>query len=139
MGHDSSKVLLGMGRSSFRHVDNKIGAIPAGKVVRLKSDDTLSLAKADGEILGVSFGKDLSNAGRTNICRSGLLVPLILTAAFTPTKGAPVTVSDTTGLGIAAGAGATATRGVYASGLLTGIQEDGTEVPVALVDMQGGL
>ena len=140
MGHDATKVLLGTNRSSFKHVDNRVGAIEAGKVVRLKSDGTLSLAKADGSLLGVSFGKDLSDAGRTNICRSGLLVPIMTTAAFTPTLGAQVTISDTTGIAAAVGAGATAVNAVYASGLLKGIKEDGvTEVDCALIDFQGGL
>jgi hypothetical protein len=58
---------------------------------------------------------------------------------FTPTLGAQVNISDTTGFGAAAGAGATGVNATYASGLLTGIMEDGTEENVALIDMPGGL
>lgn len=141
MAHDATKVQMGTTRANFRDVDNRKGTIAAGTVVRLKSDDTISVAAADGSVLGVSLGKDLSNNGRTAIVRSGTQVPLRLTAAFTPTVGAQVNVSDTTGLGIAAGAGATGMNAVYVSGALTLVEEDGTEVAarVALIDMPGGL
>lgn len=140
MSHDASKVQMGTTASNIREVDNRIGTILAGTVVRLKSDGTLSVAKADGAILGVSVGKDLSNIGRTAILRKGLKVPLRLTDDFTPQLGAPVYISDTTGLAIASGAGATLTAGTYASGLLSGRPEDGSaDVRVALVDMIGGL
>ena len=144
MGHDASKVAMGANLSSFKVVDNKVGAIEAGLVVRQKSDGTISLAKADGAILGVSFGKDLSDAGRTNICRSGLLVPLLVTAAFTPVLGAQVNVSDTTGRAGTAGAGFTAVNAVYASAVKDALKEDGTTVLAAaggavLIDFVGGL
>ena len=54
-------------------------------------------------------------------------------------KGAKVSVSETTGLAIEDGSGATATDAVYVSGVLQGVAEDGSLVPVALVDMVGGL
>lgn len=139
--HDATKVLLGMTQSSFRHATPRLGAIAAGLIVRLKSDDTISIAAADGLPLGISLGKDLSNAGRTSIVRAGLGVPVLLTAAFTPVKGAQVFISDTTGRAIASGAGATGMNAVYVSGALTSINEDGTETATncALIDMQGGL
>ena len=140
MAHDASKVLLGTTRSSFKHIDNKIGAVEAGVAVRLATTGLLTLAKASGQLLGVSVGKDLSDAARTCICRSGLLVPLQVTAAFTPALGAQVNISDTTGLAAAAGAGATGVNAIYASGLLKGIKEDGvTEVDCVLIDFPGGL
>ena len=140
MAHDATKVILGTTRSSFKVIDNKVGTVEAGLVTRLTTGGALTLAKASGGIQGVSVGKDLSDAGRTNICRSGLQVPIQVTAAFTPTLGTQVTVSDTTGMAAAVGAGATAVNAVYASGLLKGIKEDGvTEVDVALIDFQGGL
>ena len=143
MGHDASKVVMGSTQSSFRKVDNVIDTAQraAGTVVRQKSDGTLSITKADGEILGVSLGKDLSGAGRTNIVRAGLKVPVLLTAAFTPVKGTQVQIDDATGLAKAAGAGVTGVNAVYASGPLTAVKEDGTEVAngCALIDMQGGL
>lgn len=135
----SAKVLLGQTNSSAKEVDNKAGSIAAGLLVRLKSDGTISVALADGGILGVSLGKDLSDVGRTAIVRKGLLVPVLLTAAFTPTVGGQVNFSDTTGKAIASGAGATATNGTYATAILTGILEDGSEADIALIDMQGGL
>ena len=141
MAHNATKVLMGMTRSSFRHADPRAGNIEAGKIVRLKSDGTISLLAADGLPLGISLGKDLSGAGHTSIVRSGLEVPVLLTAAFNPTIGAQVYISDTTGLAAASGAGATGMNAVYKSQALTAIKEDGTEVAsaVALIDMQGGL
>ena len=139
MGRDSTKVLLGAVSSSFKVVDNKAGSIAAGMIVRQKSDGTISIAAADGQALGISLGKDLSDVGRTNIVRSGLEVPVLLTAAFTPTLGAQVHISDTTGLAAASGAGATGMNAVYSSAVLTGVKEDGTTANVALIDFQGGL
>lgn len=139
MGHDASKVLLGSSRSSFRVVDNKVGSIAAGLAVRQKSDGTISTALADGSLLGISFGKDLSNAGRTNICRAGLQVPVLLASAFTPTLGDQVHIDDTTGEAAASGTGKTGVNAVYASAVLTGVKEDGTTANVALIDFQGGL
>ena len=141
MAHSALKVLMGMTRSSFRIADNLKGTFAAGTAVRQKSDGTLSVTLADGELLGVSLGKDLSNTDKMALCRAGLQVPIRLTAAFTPVLGKQVYVSDTTGLAVASGAGATGTNAVYASGPMTAILEDGTEVAngCALVDMQGGL
>lgn len=139
MTHDPSKVLLGSTNSNIREVDNKKGVIEAGLIARLKSDDTLSIAKADGSAIGLSLGKDLSGIDRSAVCRKGLGVPLQVTASFTPTKGTQVHISDTTGKAIASGAGATGTNAVYASGVLTGVKEDGTTTDVVLIDFPGGL
>jgi len=141
MGHDVTKVLMGTTKSSYRVVTSAKGSIPAGKIVRQKSDGTLSLASADGLPLGISLGVDQSNAGFISIVRQGLEVPVQLTAAFTPVLGAQVHISDTTGLAIASGAGATGMNAVYSSAALKGILEsDGvTEVDVAFIDFGGGL
>lgn len=139
MGHDATKVLLGATRSNIREIDNRKGSIEAGLIVRLKSDDTIVITAADGNPLGISVGKDLSDIGRTAIARKGVGIPVLLTAAFTPTKGAQVHISDTTGKAIASGAGATGMNAVYTSGVLTGVKEDGTTADVALIDFPGGL
>ena len=136
---DASKVVMGATKSTAKEATCYKGDVLAGLVVRQKSDGTLSLAKADGGILGVSLGKDLSNAGFTSICRKGLLVPVLLTAALVPVIGAAVSISDTTGKAAAPGAGVTAVNAVYASGVLSGLQEDGSYAEVALIDMTGGL
>jgi len=136
---DASKVVMGANLSTAKEVTSYKGAVLAGLVVRQKSDGTLSLAKADGGILGVSLGNDLSNAGFCPIARKGLLIPVLLTAAFTPVVGAAVNISDTTGKAAAAGAGVTAVNAIYASAVLQGLQEDGTYADVALIDMAGGL
>jgi hypothetical protein len=137
--HDATKVLMGTTQSSDRTVDSKVGSLPAGTIVRLKSDGTLSKAAADGEALGISLGKDLSDTDKIAIVRRGLKVPLLLTDSFEPTVGAQVTIDDVTGIGKAAGSGVTGVNATFASGVLTGIAEDGTEVDVALIDMPGGL
>lgn len=144
---DVNKVLLGSTQSSAKTVTNHRGVIDAGIVVRLKSDDTLSIAKADGEILGVSLGKDQSDAGRTAICRKGLRVPLKLTTGFDPVIGAAVEISDTTGLAVTSGG--TTYNAVYATGRIGGTGVNGgipefdpngaASVGVAYIDFPGGL
>ncbi len=61
------------------------------------------------------------------------------TAADYVAIGSKVYFSDVTGKADDANSLSTISDAVYVSGVLTGIQEDGTEVAVALVDMQGGL
>lgn len=148
MGHDTTKVLMGSTGSSVKEVTNHIGSpstFPAGTAVRLKSDDTLSVTLAHGNLLGVSLGRSLSDTDRVAICRKGLMVPVALTAAFDPAIGAAVSISDTTGLAIAAGAGATVVNAVYATGRVGGtgvnggITEAGSTVGVAYIDFPGGL
>lgn len=140
MGHDASKVQLGATESSFKNVENRPGVIEAGKIVRLKSDNTISIAAADGAPLGISLGASLSGNDRTAVVKNGDKVPIQLTAAFTPTIGAQVCIDDVTGIAKASGSGVTAMNATYISGILTGIKEDGvTTVNVALIDMQGGL
>lgn len=144
MGHDATKIQMGSTKSSSREVDNRAGdvtAFPAGTLVRLKSDGTISKAAADGGVLGLSVGKDLANAGRVAIVRKGLDVPIRLTASFVPVVGAQVFISDTTGLAGASGAGFTGMNAIYKTAALTLVEEDGTEVAAraAYIDMPGGL
>ncbi len=61
------------------------------------------------------------------------------TAADYVAVGAKVYFSDTTGKADDPNSGATISAAIYTSGVLIGIQEDGTEAACALVDMQGGL
>jgi hypothetical protein len=139
--HDPTKVLMGAGQSSAKEVSNKKGTVEAGLVVRLKSDDTLSLAKADGQLLGVSMGRDLSDTGRTAIARKGLRIPVKLASGFNnPAIGAAVAISDTTGEAVAyTGSGNSYVNATYVTGKITGIGEDGLAKEVALIDFQGGL
>lgn len=139
--HSASKVLMGNIGSNIKEIDNRAGdpaTFQAGLCVHLKSDDTLSLASADGSKLGISMGRSLSDTKRVPICRKGLAVPIQLTASFTPTVGAQVQISTTTGKAVSSG---TAVNAVYVSGALTMIDEDGTETAdaVALIDFPGGL
>lgn len=142
MSHDASKVLLGQVGSNIKEVVNKAGdpaTFLAGLCVHLKSDDTLSLASADGSKLGISLGASLSDTKRVPIATKGMKVPILLTASFTPTVGAQVQISTTTGKAVSSG---TAVNAYYASGKLTAIKEDGTEDSTdgcALINMPGGL
>lgn len=141
MGHDATKVLMGQINSNIKEVDNRAGSpttFAAGLCVHLKSDDTISLAAADGAKLGISLGRSLSDTNRVAICRKGVRVPIQLANGFTPTIGAQVQISTTTGQAVASG---TAVNAVYITAALTGIDEDGNDVTddVALIDFPGGL
>lgn len=137
--HDPTKVLLGATHSSAKVVDNRAGVIDAGKVVRLKSDDTISIASADGNILGLSVGRSLSGTDRTAVLRKGLSAPILLTDAFTPAIGAQVAIHNTTGIAAAKDGSSTFVNAVYKTGVLTGVSEAGTSLNVALIDFPGGL
>lgn len=142
MSHDATKVLMGSTTSNVIQSDNKKGptVIEAGLVVRLKSDDTPSILAADGAVMGVSLGKDLSDTGRTSIARKGLGIPVKVASGFTPSIGAQVAISNTTGEAKAyTGTGDAYVNAVYKSGILTGIGEDGLDKRVALIDFPGGL
>lgn len=264
MTQNATKVLMGNVGTSSKNVSEKIASpatFLAGLALRLKSDDTVSVTKADGEWLGVSLGKGLSDSLKTiGIARDGLKVPVLLekaparqvvtitsyanlvatsndtlkigattftfkaspstesevgavtdnntTAAnlvskinahsvagllfkavavgavvtitaknnatvgstidcvYTDTHsadigltvaldaivfvggnatpdyvaiGSPVYFSDTSGKADDASSGSTVSNAIYVSGVLTGIQEDGTEAACALIDMAGGL
>jgi len=141
MSHDATKILMGTTTSTAKEVDNRAGdpaTFIAGLCVHLKSDDTLSLASADGSKLGISLGRSLSDHKRVAICRKGERVPIQLTNGFTPTIGAQVQISTTTGKAVSSG---TAVNAVYVTSTLTGIDEDGATVTdgVALIDFPGGL
>jgi hypothetical protein len=139
--HDATKVLMGQVASNIKEISNHSGdpaTFQAGLVVHLKSDDTLSLASADGAKLGVSIGRSLSDIKYTAICRKGVRVPVQVTNGFTPTLGAQVQFSTTTGKVVTSG---TAVNAVYSAISLTGIDEDGNALadPIALIDFPGGL
>ncbi len=137
--HDPTKVLMGQTASSVQESDNRAGVIEAGLCVRLKSDDTITTALADGSLLGVSMGRSLSATSRTAICRKGLRVPVKLASGFTAVVGDQVAFDDVTGESDTAGAGVTACNAIFVTANLTGIDEDGADVDCALVDFPGGL
>ena len=148
--HNPDHALMGTTGSNARVVSTHKGTIEAGLVCRQKSDGTVTVAKSDGGILGVSLGKDLSDIGFMNICRKGLKVPVKLATGFNPSVGAAVAINDTTGEARAyTGTGDSYVNAVYASGRLGGsgvtggIAEGATTdtgtVGVALIDFPGGL
>jgi hypothetical protein len=139
--HTPNRVLLGNTRGNIKEIGNRKGTIAAGLAVRLTTGGLLSTASADGQLLGISVGADLSDIGRTAIAHKGLGVPIQLTSGFTPTIGAAVGIDNITGRAKAAGAGVTTVNAVYLSiPSEGGLAEDGvTFVPVALIDFPGGL
>ena len=145
MGHDESKILLGSTQSSARDVtvhDFDPATFPAGTAVRQKSDGALSVTKAHGQLIGVTAGKSLSNTKKTAVIRAGEGVPIRLTEGFEPVIGTSVWVDDVTGLANVEDDGdvtTTVTNATYVSEAMTGIDEAGNEVDVALIDMPGGL
>jgi hypothetical protein len=136
---------MGTTRSSDRAAtpyNSDPNTFPAGTAVRLNSSGVLSVTKADGLWVGVSLGKSLSDHKKTSVLKVGSLVPVKLTTvADYPyvVLGSAVSIDDATGLANEAGVAATVSNATYASGVLDGIQEDGTTVKVALIDMVGGL
>lgn len=141
MSHDSTAALMGNTSSSIKEVVNFPGdpaTFIAGLCCFLNSSGELSLAAADGSLVGVSLGNSLSGTKRTSVVIKGLKVPILLTNGFTPTVGDQVQISATTGKAVSSG---TAVNAFYASSTLTAIQEDGTEAAdgCALIDFPGGL
>ena len=147
--HDATKHALGTTKGPGKPtVTNHKGAavIAAGIAVRLKSDDTPAIATGSGvgELIGISLGRDLSDTGRTAVCRAGLGVPLKIASGVTPAPGETVYIVNATGEGHnSADAARTATAAVYASEKLTtgGMAEGESSgsVDFAYVDMVGGL
>lgn len=141
MSHDPTRILMGSVASTFKVIDNHSGSIDAGLAVRLKSDDTLSNALADGALMGISCGLSLSGNARTAIVREGEQVPVLLTTSFSPVIGAQVFISDTTGKAGASGAGFTGVNAYYSSEAKTAVLENGSEVAAgaAYIEFPGGL
>lgn len=139
--HSASTIYMGSTRSKVKEVINKAGdpaTFLAGLCVHQKSDGTISLASADGSKIGISVGVSLSNTKRTSICTKGLEVPILLANGFTPTIGAQVQISTTTGKAVASG---TAVNAYYATSTLTAYDEAGAAIAdgAALINYPGGL
>lgn len=81
MGHDATKVLMGTNQSSDRDVTNETGdpaTFVAGLAVRRDDDESLSLT--DGQLIGISAGRSLSDTKKTAVFRAGNRVPIQLTS-----------------------------------------------------------
>ncbi len=154
MGHNTSKVLMGSTGSNIKEVTNFLSdsgvALEAGLAVILKSTGKVSLDTSEGQLVGISLGKDLSDSNRTAVCRKGARVPVKLKAGFDPTIGAAVAIEDDTGLARAyTGSGDRYVNAVYVSGrvggtgvtggVAEGATSDTGSVGVAYIDMIGGL
>ena len=82
MSHSATTVLLGSTRSSSKQGSEVFASspatYPAGTAVRRNSSGLLSVAKADGQLIGISLGKDLSDQTKTCVLKSGEQVPLLI-------------------------------------------------------------
>lgn len=141
MAHSATTLYMGTHQSNIMESDN-LAADPAtfvaGLCGHLKSDGTVSLASADGSKIGISLGKSLSDHKRTTFVRRGVGVPILLTNGFTPTLGAQVQISTTTGKAVSSG---TAVNAFYSKTFTTVYDENGDSVAdlAALIDFPGGL
>lgn len=142
MSHSASTVYMGSHGSNVMESDNWEGdpaTFVAGLCCHLDDDNDLSLAAADGSKLGISLGRTLSgDSKKVSVARRGLKIPILLTNGFTPTIGAQVQISTTTGKAVSSG---TAVNAVYVSGTLTAYDEDGAAITdgAAYIDFPGGL
>lgn len=88
MGHDATKCVMGVpgmsGAEVTSHNDDP-ASYPAGVAVRQKSDGALSLSSADGQWMGISLGKSLSDNKKTAVARTGERIPVLL--EVTPARG----------------------------------------------------
>lgn len=139
--HSATTIHMGSHKSNIIESDN-FAADPAtflaGLCGHLKSDGTVSLAAADGSKIGISLGASLSDTKRTTFVRRGTQVPILLANGFTPTVGAQVQISTTTGKAVASG---TAVNAFYRTATLTAYDEAGAVISdgAALIDFPGGL
>jgi hypothetical protein len=120
-------------------VESLPGSLAAGLAFR-KNTTTGALqvaAAGAGPVLGISMGRSLGKNGQFSGCYAAPKVALQLTGSYTPSVGAQVTVSDTTGKGASSG---TAINAVYEKILVGGgvSEVDGSAVDVAIINMIGG-
>lgn len=94
MSHDTSKVVMGsVGMSGYNAADFAAdpATFPAGTAVRLKSDGTISVTKADGAWVGISRGRSLSSTKNIAVVTDGRLVPVLIERQ--PARGA-ITITN---------------------------------------------
>lgn len=131
-----------------------VGAALAAKINAHSVAGTLFVATASNGVVTIT-AKNNATDGATIDCvytDSGtatvgitvaddaiLFVGGAATAADYVAIGAKVYISDTTGKADDPNSAATISDGVYVSGVMTGIAEDGSEVACALMDMPAGL
>lgn len=87
--HDATKLLLGTGLTSDKDVtceNADPASFPAGLAVRRASSEG-GLSLSSGELIGVSMGRDLSDAKKTAVARAGLGIPLKVLAQAALTEG----------------------------------------------------
>lgn len=139
--HSATTIYMGSTKSNHKGVGQYAAdpaTFPAGTVCHLKSDGTISLASADGSKVGVSLGISQSGHKRIPVAFEGKQIPVLLANGFTPTVGAQVQISTTTGKAVASG---TAVNAWYETSTLTAIGEDGVAIAdgAAYISMPGGL
>lgn len=96
--HDATKVVMGsVGVSGYNAADFDAdpASFPAGTAVRLKSDGTISVTKADGSWVGISRGRSLSSTKKISVVTDGRGVAALV--ARQPARGV-VTITSYTNL-----------------------------------------
>ena len=146
MGHNANQALMGATKTSAKEVSNfptvSGSTVEAGLACILESSGKISLDTSEGQLVGISLGKDLSDTGVTAVCRKGIGVLVKLKSGFTPTIGAAVAIENDTGLARAyTGSGDRYVNAVYSSSKLSAsaIGEDGVNKDAAYIDFPGGL
>lgn len=95
MSHDATKVVMGTTRSSSKQGSESFASDPAtfkaGLAVRRNSSNLLSVTKGDGNWVGVSLGRGLSDAKHTTVIMAGEQVPILVSRQ--PARGS-VTITN---------------------------------------------
>lgn len=140
MAHDANKVYMGTTYGNIKEIGNRKGTVAAGLGCRLKSDGTVTTASADGQLVGISVGKDLSDTNKVAVCYKGVGVPVKLASGATPAVGGIVYINNTTGEIQSANTSATTTAAVFSRLLSDGAVDESTAtITAALIDFPGGL
>ena len=136
-----AKIQLGATPSNIKQVRNYKGEVAAGRVVYQDTDGTIN-GTGTGNIVGISLGKDLSNAGYTSVCLEGAKVPLLIASDAGLTPNVKDQVKVIAGLVSDAGsAGVAITATYFSTEKFDAVNEDGTANPLKcyLVDYFGGI
>lgn len=134
--NDATATSLAAQINAHATIGNVVRATVASAVVTLTA---VSQVAATGNAITLTYTDNDTNVGAT--VSGATLSGGSNTASDINyvTLGAKAYIDDETGEATANTYQTTISDAVYVSGVLTGIDEDGVEVPVALVDMVGGL
>lgn len=130
--HDATKILWGTVGSSDRVISQEAANpanFPAGRVVRGKSDGSISLSSSDGYLKGVSLGVDMSDTSKTAVCKAGNDVPIALAQYLVKNQLTFISKRPSVAIAIEFLAGATAGSEVAS---VTGNDADGYVISLSM-------